>query len=67
MRGGQELESYDSVAQTSLWRDAKLIKHWDKFHRQVAIDQSVYFARGLRATEFVCFVCSLKRDEFLRS
>jgi hypothetical protein len=36
-------------------RDTPLSTKVDtKFRRQVAVAQSVYFARGLRATEFVC-------------
>jgi hypothetical protein len=36
-------------------RDTPLsTKFGTKFCRQVAVDQSVYFVRGLRATEYVC-------------
>jgi hypothetical protein len=30
-----------------------------KIGRPVTVDQPIYFACGLRATEFVCFLCSV--------
>jgi hypothetical protein len=34
-----------------------------KFRRQVEVDQSIYFAYELKATEFVCFVAYLFLSE----
>jgi hypothetical protein len=55
--------SYVSISSTFIqctpfWFEYAIIpqKVGAKFRRQVAVDQSVYFVRGLRVTEFVLFV-----------
>jgi hypothetical protein len=55
-----ELHPYNINREGGFWpRDTLLsTKVGTKFRQQVVVAQSVQFARGLRATEFVfCFVC----------
>jgi hypothetical protein len=70
MEGRSRKLRLTTVGDPPRWpRDTPLSTKVDtKFRWQVAVAQSVYFARGLRATEFVfCFVLWWWRDTFPRN